>query len=507
MEFIRNFPFFSIILTMFAGIISSVLPSKWARRLCFTIVGTVLVFSLCTLGYVTRLGESVTYLMGHFPAPWGNEIRFGVLEALMATYFSVIMLLSLLGGNAHIHTDIEASKENLFYCITDLMMASLLALIYTNDLFTGYVFIEINTIAACGMIMIRQNGHGIVAAIRYMVMAQIGSGLFLIGVSMLYGITGQLLMVPAGEAVQEIITTGSWLIPLTIVVGLISVGIGIKSGLYPFHTWIPETYGYATPSASAILSSLVSKGYIFLLIKVYCRVIGYENTAASNVLNILYLFGVIAMIMGSVHAINQKDTREMIAYSSVAQIGYIYMGIGLGTEAGLIAAIFHILCHSATKSLLFLSASGLYEVSGGHTDYASLRGAGYRNRLAAAAFTVGSLSMVGFPLLSGFISKILFAEAALQSPHKMLITITALAVSTILNAMYFLRLVVTLYSADKGKGARSRYAGSFYTEELAGFTAASRVTLILMIALNLTLGMFSGFFTGAIANGLGMFGL
>ena len=259
MEFVRNFPFFTIMMGMLSGIVSSALSGKWARRITLTLVTAVLCMSGAVLVYTVNLGHSVTYMMGHFPAPWGNEIRFGTLEAFLATYFAGIMLLSVLGGLSHVISDIDEAKENLFYVLIDMMLSSLLAMIYTNDLFTGYVFVEINTIAACGMIMIRQNGHSIVAAIRYMVMSLIGSGLFLIGISILYDITGELLMVSAHDVITKNIIGGVYTTPLLVLVSLISVGMAIKSGLYPFHSWIPETYGYATPTASAILSSLVSK--------------------------------------------------------------------------------------------------------------------------------------------------------------------------------------------------------------------------------------------------------
>ena len=502
MDLIRNFPFFSIMIAMFSGIISSALKGRAARHVCMTMVTVVLILSACTLGYVSGLGESVTYMMGHFPAPWGNEIRFGTLEAFLALYFSIIMLLAVLGGLSHVQVDIEAGKENLFYVLIDMMMSSLLAMIYTNDLFTGYVFVEINTIAACGMIMIRQNGHGIVAAIRYMVMSLIGSGLFLIGISLLYDVTGHLLMVSAHEAIGKVISDGTYATPLLVIIALISVGMAIKSGLYPFHSWIPETYGYATPTASAILSSLVSKGYIILLIKIFYRVIGFETVVSSRVLNVLFLFGVIAMVMGSVHAIMQTDCRKMIAYSSVAQIGYIYMGIGLGTKAGMVAAIFHLLTHAATKSLLFISAVGLYEVSDGRTDYQGLRNAGYRNRIAGLAFSVGALSMVGFPMLSGFISKYLFATAALERPHKMIITLIALIVSTVLNAIYFLRQVVTIYSGRPGEAVST---SRFIKEAIAGSPVSNRFASIMLIFLNLFLGLFSEVVIDLISKGLDIF--
>lgn len=502
MDFIRNFPFFSIIIAMFSGIVSSALSGKWARRICITMVSLVLMMSACVLWYTVNINDSVTYLMGHFPAPWGNEIRFGVLEALLACFFAIIMLLSIFGGLSHIDTDIEKTKENLFYVLIDMMMSSLLAMIYTNDLFTGYVFVEINTIAACGMIMIRQNGHGIVAAIRYMVMSLIGSGLFLVGVSLLYDVTGQLLMVSAHESVDRIVANHDYTLPMLVIIALISVGLAIKSGLYPFHSWIPETYGYATPTASAILSSLVSKGYIILLIKIFYRVLGFDHVITSHVLNALFIFGVVAMIVGSVHAIMQTDMRKMIAYSSVAQIGYVYMGIGLGTTAGMVAAIFHIMTHAATKSLLFISAVGLYEASDGHTDYVSLRGAGYRNKVAGMAFLVGSLSMVGFPMLSGFISKYLFATAAIERPHKMIITLLALVISTILNAVYFLRQVVTIYS-DREKEATK--AGHFFPEQVSENSASNKAASLCLVLLNLFLGLFSGLVINWILSGLGMF--
>lgn len=510
MTFVQNFPFFSIIIAMFSGIVSSVLSGKKAKNLSLAAILVTTGMSFAVLLSCLRTGESYTYMMGHFPAPWGNEIRAGVLEGLTASLFGVVMLLAVIGGMDHTFEDVEGSKINLFFIMIDLMLSSLLALIYTNDLFTAYVFVEINTIAGCGLIMMRQKGRSLSAAIRYMIMSQLGSGLFLIGLSLLYDVTGHLLMSPAKEAVAAIEAAGSYEIPMLVILAVISVGLAIKSGLYPFHTWIPDTYGYATPTASAILSGLVSKGYIFLLIKIFYRVLGQENVIASRIVNVLFLFGLAGMIMGSFHAIMEKDTRRMIAFSSVAQIGYIYMGIGLGTQAGMIAAVFHMFTHSATKALLFISAVGLYEVSGDKKDYKSLRGAGYRNPLAGIGFAVGALSMVGFPMLAGFISKLLFATSALQSPHKMLLTLIALAVSTVLNAVYFLRLVITLYSRRRADGSvgRQEMEDGAARAAVPGIRRSSgklRMAILCFILLNLVLGLKSQPVVGAIADGLAMF--
>ena len=500
MEFIRNFPFFSIIICMFSGIISSVLRGKKARNLCFGAVGIVAVLSVSVLFYTVQTGESYTYMMGHFPAPWGNEIRAGILEGVLATTFSVILLLSLVSAYHRTAEDIEESKLNLFYVLVDLLLSSLLAIIYTNDLFTAYVFVEINTIAACGLIMIRQIGRTFGAAIKYMVMSLVGSGLFLIGLSLLYTLTGHLLMSPAKEAMQQLIATDSYHLPVLVILVLMSIGLAIKSGLYPFHSWMPDAYGFSTASASAILSGLVSKAYIILLIKIFYRVVGIDFIVTSEMMNVLFVFGLVGMIMGSVSAILEKDIRRMIAFSSVAQIGYIYMGIGLGIEQGYVAAVYHILHHAATKALLFISVVGLSNVSGGSKQFPDLRGAGYRHRSAGVAFTVGSFSMVGLPMFSGFISKYLFATAAMwASPKKVFLTLVVLSVSTILNAIYFIHTVVTIYTPAEESEAKQQRR---HWHEKPWVT----ISLVIFIGLNFVLGIFSQPVVDLITSGLRMFG-
>ncbi|MDD6615273.1 MAG: proton-conducting transporter membrane subunit [Lachnospiraceae bacterium] len=501
MRFVQNLPFISIILTLFSGSLSSIISGKWAKRLNLFVIAAVTVMSAAVLLFVLGTGESYVYMMGHFPAPWGNEIRIGVLEGIMAVFFCVVMLLCMLGGGREQEAEIEAGKLNLYYIMVNLLLCSLLALIYTNDLFTAYVFVEINTISACGLIMIKQNGRTIVAATRYMIMSLLGSGMLLLGICFLYDLTGHLLMSNIKEQVHILSETGQYHIPLLVSVGLMSVGLAIKSALFPFHSWLPDAYGYSTVSSAAILSSLVSKGYIFLLVKIFYRVAGFDIITDSKVVNILFVFGICGMIMGSVSAIKENNIRRMIAFSSVAQIGYIYMGFGIATEMGVIASLYHIFSHAATKSLLFISASGITDASGDSTNFFDLTGAGYRNKLAGVAFTAGSLSMVGFPIFSGFISKILFAQAAVDGTWKMLPTMSALAISTILNAVYFMKTVIRLYTPEKKAVIRAK---KFRTIP-AGECPAKSIALVCFIILNLILGLCSEPIVGLIRQGLEMF--
>ena len=503
MDFVQNVPFFSIMISMFSGIISSVLSEKWAKRLNTAVILIVGAMSGALLLYLCETGtDSYIFMMGHFPAPWGNEIRAGVLEAGMAMFFCIVMLLSMTGGREKLFDEVEYSKHNIYYILVDMMLSSLLALVYTNDLFTAYVFVEINTIAACGLIMIRQNGRTIEAAVRYMIMSLLGSGLLLMGICMLYDLTGHLLMSNISQAMAEIMAGGTYRIPVLVTVGIMTIGLAIKSALFPCHAWLPDAYGYSTVSSAAMLSSLVSKGYIFLLIKIFYRVIGLDIIYSSHIIGVLFMFGLCGMLFGSFSAIGEKDIRRMIAFSSVAQIGYIYMGFGLGTNEGMVASVYHILVHAATKSLLFISAIGLTDVSGGSRNFFALNGSAYRNRIAGIGFAVGSLSMVGIPIFSGFVSKLLFAKAAIINPTwKMFPTVIVLAVSTILNAIYFLKTVIRIYTPEKQSvvGEKGYYSISWEKQKL--YT----LTIILFVILNLILGMNSQPIIHLIETGLANF--
>ncbi|MDE6388095.1 MAG: sodium:proton antiporter [Lachnospiraceae bacterium] len=496
MDFVQNFPCISIILCLFAGIISSGLKDKAAMWLNAALLTVNTLLSAFTLTYTLSIGHPFVYVMGKFPAPWGNEIRAGAPEALMALFFCVIMLLSLFGGRHKIVEEVEEDKTYLYYVLTDLLLSSLLALVYTNDMFTAYVFVEINTIAACGLIMIRQNGRTIEAAVRYMIMSLLGSGMLLLGLCMLYDLTGHLLMSNMQESVALLVANGEYEIPLIVSIVLISVGLCIKSALFPFHAWLPDAYGYSTVSSAAILSSLVSKGYIFLLIKIIYRVIGFDIYRDTRIIDILFVFGLMGMIFGSLSAIRENDVRRMIAYSSVAQIGYIYMGFGMGTQVGMVASIFHILSHAATKSLLFIAAIGLTDVSGGSRKFIELTGSGYRNKWAGIAFTVGSLSMVGIPLFSGFISKLLFSQAAVQNHSKMLPALIVLGISTVLNAIYFMKTVIRIYTPI-GQTA--------YPSVTIKDMQVYAVVLVAFIILNVVLGISSQPVVDIIQQGLATF--
>ena len=267
MSFVQNFPLFAIILSLVCAVISFAANDRWARRLTLFLLSVSVCMQAALLVFCAVNGTSYSYMMGHYPAPWGNEITVGVLESFMALLFAAVMLLSVLGGMPRIRRDIPEHRMRLYWVMIDLAHVALLALCYTNDIFTAYVFIEVLTIASCCLLAARDGGRPLLAAVRYMIFSLVGSGLFLIGVIFTYSITGQLLFPQLKESIALLWADGTYRFSMTVAIGLMVGGLAIKSGLFPFHFWMPDTYGRATPASAGILSGVVSKGSIFLLIK------------------------------------------------------------------------------------------------------------------------------------------------------------------------------------------------------------------------------------------------
>lgn len=477
-----NIPFISIFILMMAAFITPVLPTQnqIPEKLSCWVVAIVIGLSAYLLYALTHHSQALTFNfpMGHFPAPWGNELRAGPLEAVLALVFCIVMLLSLLGNSSSTEEDIAPARRQIFCILVNLLTASLLAMTYTNDLFTGYVFIEITTMAACGIVAAKESPETIRAALRYLVMSLVGSGLVLIAICVLYDLTGHLLMQDMHDAIRVIMITKDYMIPLTVSLALITTGLAIKSALYPFAFWLPDAHGTSTNASSAILSGLILKGHIFLLIKIYCRVFGLDVIHALGMDTVIFILGVAAMIMGSVHALRQTNIKRMIAWSSVAQVGYIFLGLGLNTSAGIAAACLHMIVHAVVKPMLFTSAGGLSAVAGHRKGLHALMGTFYANRWAGLGMTAGACSMMGVPAFAGFSSKMSLMLASFGSPV-MVFSLAALAASSVLNALYYVPAVIVILTHRRNIDTPSPTPTRLY-----------KLSMSIFLALNFYLGLF-----------------
>ena len=417
-----------------------------------------------------------TYKMGAFPAPYGNEIGFGMLEALIACAFSIVMTICVYGTKKDLVNDIESGKIYFYFCMVNLLSASLMVLTFSEDLFTTYVFIEVITIAACSIVAAKENKETLKATIKYLFLSVMGSGLFLMGLAILYAITGHLLMRYTGYSVAHLVANNMYQFPLVVSLILFIVAVAVKSALFPFHSWLPDAHGSATTTSSAILSGLVLKGYMVFLIKLVYRVYGIETVNNLGGFNVLFAFGVAGIIAGSVMACFQTDFKRMIAYSTVGQIGYIFMGMGLNTTSGFMISSFHIIAHSFTKSMMFITAGALISESGSPL-ISDLNGAGIKNKLAGTAFTIGALSMIGIPLFAGFVTKFHIAQASIVSVQSIWFVLPALAFSTLLSGVYYFPVIAKIFAKPQGtfEPTKLKFSASF--------------SLVLLVAVNIGLGL------------------
>ena len=494
MPFQQHIPFLSIFISMMAGVIGALLNKpKTARIFTLISVSSVVVLSGVLIAYFITSGTgSFVYTVGHVPAPWGNTIKSSVVEPMLSLVFGVVIIFSILGGMRSTDKDIESSRQPYFYLMINILLASLLALVYTNDMFTAYVFIEINTLAAISIVFAKESGDSLRASIKYFIMSALGSGLYLYAMSMLYSLTGNLEMSGMSAAIQNLMATGNYNYTLTVAIVLIVISLSVKSALFPFHGWLPDVYSSSTTAGSAILSGVASKGYMFLFVKIVYTVFTVDVMRELKVLPVVLALGLIAMIAGSVLAILQKDLKKMVAYSSVAQVGYIFTGIGLGTTAGMVAAVFHIMVHSVTKSTLFLAA-GTYTDEVQDRRISKLNGAGALMPIVFIVFAIGGLSMVGIPPSIGFSSKWNFVEAMMNSNYSW--TIILLSLSSLLNALYYIPVMLKAFFSKET--ATYKAEGKTMKHSLLELTP-----IIILGVLIIAIGLFSGPIVQLIRDGL-----
>ncbi|MDW7668613.1 MAG: proton-conducting transporter membrane subunit [Bacillota bacterium] len=399
----------------------------------------------------------------------GIEFFISNSEAVIGLIFTFVMVMILWYSKFNLEKEVPENRISFFYILINVLLASLLGVIYSNDLFNSYVFIEVSTLSACGIIILKDKKENIKATVKYLIMSTIGSGLVLMAIAYIYSITGHLNI----TNIHEIIITNYQFHrnAVLIILGLFTVGLGIKSAVFPLHSWLPDAHSSAPTPASAALSALVIKVYVFMLIKILFRMFSYEIVNSFIIMDIILLLGSMGMIFGSIMAIMQKELKRMVAYSSVAQMGYIVFGIGLGTISGTAIAIYHIIGHAVTKSSLFL-ISGLFIDKTGSKKIEDLKGIGREMPLTLGLFTLGAFSMVGIPILPGFISKWYLSLACIEVERVPLILI--ILASSLLNVLYYFPIIINGYFGN------DNLDGKIYKSKKVSFTKLLPVILLVL---------------------------
>ncbi len=407
--------------------------------------GLFLVTSWLCLGIASllfvlvKVGGPVSYALGGWPPPFGIELRLDALNTIVLLVVTGIAAVSSIYAKASVAAEIPRERAYLFYAALLLCLCGLLGISVTGDAFNLFVFLEISSLASYALIAMGQQRRALLAAFQYLIMGTIGGTFLLIGIGFLYMMTGSLNM----SDIAERPPAGAGTRTVQAALAFIVVGTSLKLALFPLHVWLPNAYAYAPSVVSAFVAATATKVAVYALIRFVYTVFGagyaFETLPLGEV---LILLSVAAMLSASVSAIFQSDVKRLLAWSSVAQMGYIVLGLALATAAGLTASILHIVNHAVIKGALFMAAGALFwrMRSAGLNDIAGL---GRAMPWTSAAFVVAGLGLIGVPATAGFISKWYLLEAVLQDGHVWLAA--AILISSLLAIIYIGRVVEALY--------------------------------------------------------------
>ena len=442
---VEHLPVFVIAISMLSSF--TILIVGWLNKksCCFIAIATVLVqfvMSLFILHHVLTVG-TITYWLGGWSPPWGIEYVVDALNAYILVILLFLALVCVIYSKRSIEHELP-HKIVTFYTLYQLLVTGLCGVTLTGDIFNMYVFIEIFSLAAYALIASRGK-IALKASFTYLVLGAIGACFFLLGIGFLYAITGTLnihdlsLILPSyyeNRAVQAAFV-------------FFTVGLSIKMALFPVHVWLPDAHSFAPSEISALLSGIIIEVSTYAFIRVCFSVYTLEFFIHYlPIFDCLCWIAALGIIVGSILAIAQYNLKRMLAYSSVSQMGYIMLAVGLATSThsplwgGLTPALMHILNHALMKGCLFLVA-GAFIYKAELWNISDFQGLGKKMPYTCAAFTLAAISMIGVPPSVGFVSKVYIILACLESGNFIFVAI--LLLSTMLNLVYFWRVIEVIY--------------------------------------------------------------
>ncbi len=395
------------------------------------------------------LGEAViSYSMGGWKIPWGIEYRVDAFNAFMLLVVALVSAVVTSYARLSVAEGIPEERTGFFYALWLLFITGMLGITVTGDVFNVYVLVEIQSLAAYTLVAMGKyhNRKALPASMKYLVLGTIGGVFYLIGVGYLYSVTGTLNMADLAEKIQGLHDNRT----VITAVAFLLIGLGIKMAMAPLHGWLPGAHGYAPPIVSAVLSGVAIKVGAYVMIRFIFTILGVEFSFEKIPTGpILLTCACIGILGGSYMAIHQSTLKRVLAYSSVAQIGYITLGFALANEQGLTGSLIHIFNHALMKSGLFLAA-GIVVYRLGDTELSNLQGLGRKMPWTAAAVTAGGLGLIGAPLTSGFVSKWYLITGALDRGFLTLAGVVLLG--SLLAVIYVWRIVEVMYFRPPREG-------------------------------------------------------
>jgi len=452
---VEHFPVLVVVISLLSAFTILLVGKLNKNSCCFISFATILVqfvMSIFILNHVRTVG-TIRYWLGGWSPPWGIEYVVDALNAYILVILLFLALLCVMYSKRNIEHELP-QKIVHYYVIYQLLITGLCGITVTGDIFNMYVFIEITSLSSYALIASRGK-IALKASFTYLVLGSIGACFFLLGIGFLYSVTGSLNMHDLSLLLPPLY--GNRVVQAAFVFFI--VGLSIKMALFPLHTWLPDAHSFAPAEISALLSGIIIEVSTYAFIRVCFSVFTLNFLALPIIFDFLCWIAALGIIVGSILAIAQYNLKRMLAYSSVSQMGYIMLAVGLSLSTtthpwcGLTPALMHILNHALMKGCLFLVA-GAFIYKAELWNITDFRGLGRKMPYTCAAFTLAAISMIGVPPSVGFVSKVYIIFASLDAGKFVFVAIMLL--STLLNLVYFWRVIETMYmKREEGEESHS----------------------------------------------------
>lgn len=428
-----------VALPLLAVPICALLPGRRLPGVFATLVAwVVLALAILLMQDVSAAGV-LRYQLGGWAPPWGIEYRLDYLAALVQLLLALIAAVVFPYASRSLAAAVGDRRAGGAFAALLLLLTGLLGIVATGDAFNVFVFLEISSLASYTLIALGRRRRALVASFRYLILGTVGATLFLIGLGLLYALTGTLNMDDLAARIPPLAGSPAAQAALIFIVA----GLGLKAAIFPLHQWLPDAYAEAPPAVGAFMAATSTKVALYALARFLFGVFGLHQLVEMPMLQAgLQWLAVAGMLAGSILALRSADIGRILALSSVAQVGYILLGFTLFSVAGVAAGLVHLFNHALMKGALFLALGAIIHRLG-DGELARLEGLAHRMPWTMAAFMLGAFSLIGVPLTAGFVGKWYLVLATIDQGAWWLVA--AILVSSVLSVFYLWRIVEVAY--------------------------------------------------------------